>query len=497
MVRRLLILILTAALAAGCAESSLLRGTATDTVPPTVVATEPARGAENVGEGRISITFSEPMSTGSVTLQASPSLEWGAGTWSNGDRTLTFIPADIRPNTQYSIVIAGRDRAGNAMAQPFTLQFRTGSNVQAGAGAALQHRVEATGDERVYAAFLALIVSGNERVLQALPEEQRQLRETISSAAPEPARKIREYFASRQISAAQLTEYALWLTPELRLSAGPPVGTGPSPAASPTPAVTAPPPAASPTPAARPTPAAPPARGTPAAITPRPQPEWLRQFPELDVLLRELYTEGKGRDHWQRASADHERVAAEYRTAAQDRVRQVVTYLRVPALPTSRIVIVPNLLAARDSVENAQVNGTLYVVVGPSAAPNFRGVTQALVRVVAGPIVAGLSETVDRSKALYDLVKDEAQARGWRSWEEVVRESLVRAVEARLMLPNAEEQTQYMDTVFSHGLVLARHFAGRLPALERGEAALARVVQDALGAVNVEQIRQQWANRRR
>jgi hypothetical protein len=213
--------------------------------------------------------------------------------------------------------------------------------------------------------------------------------------------------------------------------------------------------------------------------------------------VRELYAGARGRELWARVREEHEREAQQYSAASEDRLRQAAMYLRVNALPFERFVIVPNLLGARNSVEDVRIDGTLHVIVGPSAGPNVRGVLRSFVRAVALPVISEHRDLLDRSGALYDLVRDEAEARGMTSWEDVVRESLVLAVEARLALPNADEQTRYVDTVFAQGYVLVRHFVGRLPALERGEVNLTRFVQEALGAVNVEQVRQQWANRRR
>lgn len=479
--RRVVVLIAAAALVAGCAESNLLRGAATDTTPPTLISSEPAEGAQNVGEVRVSLTFSEPMSTHSVQIEANPGLTWGAGTWSNGDRTLTFIPTDVRPNARYTLRISGRDRAGNTMA-PRTLTFATGAVVQAGALVEnlMRNRVFAAADERLYAVFLTSVAAAGERVLQAMPEDHRQLRETLAREAPDAVRKIREFFAGRNVTARALAEYALWLTPELQVGPSPTpirVGTGPQGAqVTPTP-----------TPAAPTPPAATPAGGRPVTA----------QLSGLDALVRDLYTGARGRELWSRAREDHEREAQQYSAASEERLRQAAMYLRVNALPFERFVIVPNLLGARDSVEDVRVGGTLHVVVGPSAGPNVRGVLRSFVRAITSPVVGAHGDLLDRSRALYDVVKDEAEARGMTSWEDVVRESLVMAVEARLALPNAEEQTQYVDTVFAQGHVLVRHFVGRLPALERGEVNLGRFVQEALGAVNVEQVRQQWANRRR
>jgi hypothetical protein len=474
-------------LVAGCAESNLLRSPATDTTPPQIVSTQPANNAEDVQDARITITFSEPMSTGSVQLEATPSLLWGAGTWSDGDRVLTFLPADLRPNTRYTVRVTGRDRAGNSLTGTTSFTFSTGAVVQAAAQVEnqLRNRLSAAADVRVYAASLAWVVGAPERVLQPLSEEQRAARDQASRQAPEMARRLRAFFADRPVSARDLVEFAFWLDGELRLAASPIPVPEPTPGpqaaagsrASPTPRA-----AASPAPTA--TSPSPPAESAPARLR------------GLDELVRELYA-AAGRELWARAREEHDREAAHYRDGLEERLRQATAYLRLSSLPFARMVVVPNLLGPRDSVESFSAEGVLHVVVGPSAGPNTRGVLRAFLRAAVVPAVAAAEPAAQRLEAAYELVKDVAQARGLRSWPEVVRESLVRALEARLLFPGPQEQNDAVETAFAQGFLLVRHFAARLPALERGEVNLSQFVQRSLEATTPEQLRAEWANRRR
>lgn len=475
----------TLTLVSGCAESNLLRSPATDTTPPQIVSTQPANNAENVQDARITVTFSEPMSTGSVQLEATPSLVWGAGTWSDGDRVLTFLPADLRPNTRYTVRVAGRDRAGNSLTGATTFTFSTGAVVQAGALVEnqIRSRLSAIPDVRVYATSLAWVVGAPERVLQPLSEEQRAAREQANRQAADVARRLRAFFSDRSVSARDLVEFAFWLDGELRLAASPvPV---PEPTAAPQAQAPASPPSSpSPRAPASPTPAAPAAESAPARLR------------GLDELVRDLYA-GVGRELWARAREDHEREAAQTRDGVEERLRQAAAYLRLSALPFTRMVVVPNLLAPRDSVESFTADGVLHVVVGPSAGPNVRGVLRAFLRAAVAPAVAAAEPAAQRLEGAYELVKDAAQSRGVRSWAEVVRESLVRAVEARLVFPGPQEQNDSVETAFAQGFLLVRHFAARLPTLERGEVNLAQFVQRSLEATTVEQLRAEWANRRR
>ncbi|MCS7236187.1 MAG: Ig-like domain-containing protein [Armatimonadota bacterium] len=523
--------LITLLLLAGCAESNLVRTTATDTTPPTVVATLPASNAENVTEARVVVTFSEPMSTGTVRLEATPSVNWGTPTWSDGDRTATFVPSDLRPNTRYTVRITGRDRAGNNLTGTTSFTFTTGALVQAGVVAEnlVQNRVFVGVDERLYAVFLAWVAAQPDRALQASPEEHRRLREVVAQRAPEAARRAREFFEQNPLTPAQLVEATFWLTPDLRAGGAATAVTvlssqAATPAPSPAPRQTASPapqtprpatPQPSPTgnatgqatpgpPSPHPTPAPPgPSPGRSDGPQPSSQATAAPAQPRgplpagLAEVVREVYEKAQGRELWAAARAEHEQLAQQYRLPTEERVRQATTYLRLNSFPFQRLVVVPNLLGPRDQVHEVAVGATLHVVVGPSSAPNVRGVLRAFLRAVLEPPTAAAKDEVERLRGLYDLVRDEAGARGLKEWEQVVRDSLVRAVEARLFLPGRDEQDSFLDSSFSEGLILVRHFAGRLDALERGEVSLGQFVQQALQAANAEQLRQQWQGRSR
>ncbi len=503
-------LLLVTVLLVGCAESNLLRGTATDRTPPTVTATEPADGAANVTDARITVTFSEPMATTTVQLRTNPTLNLGGPTWSNADRTVTFVPSDLRPNTTYTVTVTGRDRAGNDLPQPYTFRFTTGGLVQPGAvvEGLLRGRVLSGVDERVYAVFMTYVAGLSDRAAGSLTEDQRALREQLERAAPGAVQRAQEFFRTRSMTVSDLAEYALWLGSDLRVLPSPQgvqgISRGSSP---PTPAPASSPPA-TPTPTASPSsrtvspagaagPSAPTAQAQPATPAPAAENGVVRRLSGFDAVVRELYAEAKGQELWAKSREAHEREAVQLRDAAEDRLRQAATYLRLTALPFDRLVIVPNLLAPRDSLAEVRIRQDLHLFVGPSSGPNVRGVVRSFLRSVTAPVVAQYRDLSAASRELFDLVKQEAEARGWEDWEAVVRESLVRAIEARLFLPNPDEQSDYLDAAFGEGLILVRHFAQRLADLERAQVNLTRFVEDGLRNVNPSQLRQQWQGRRR
>ncbi len=109
-------------------ENGLGPGTSTsDRTAPTVVSTMPSNAATQVSRTNpISITFSEPMATGSMiatTFTFSPTI---TGTLSYTGNTATLTPSTPLVAGQVytaTVTTAAEDRAGNNLAAPFTWSF--------------------------------------------------------------------------------------------------------------------------------------------------------------------------------------------------------------------------------------------------------------------------------------------------------------------------------------------------------------------------------------
>lgn len=90
-----------------------------DTEAPTLESSSPASGATGVAPNtRLRLTFSEPMATGSVAVATTPAVTQGTGTWTDGDRTVTWNTpaASWSAATSYRVQVTGTDLAGNALA---------------------------------------------------------------------------------------------------------------------------------------------------------------------------------------------------------------------------------------------------------------------------------------------------------------------------------------------------------------------------------------------
>jgi methionine-rich copper-binding protein CopC len=97
--------------------------TAPDTIAPTLVSSIPALNTTAVPlNTQVQLTFSEAMNISSVTV-SSNNLTLGTPTWSAGNTVVNFATPALQNDTTYTILIAGKDLAGNNLGGATTLQF--------------------------------------------------------------------------------------------------------------------------------------------------------------------------------------------------------------------------------------------------------------------------------------------------------------------------------------------------------------------------------------
>ena len=99
-----------------------------DKVAPTLTATSPQSGTQNVPvDFKLVLTFSEGMDPSSVVLTSQPPYLFGTPGWSGDGRTATFdMPGgNLMAMTDYVVQIDGRDLALNALTGIKTVTFKT------------------------------------------------------------------------------------------------------------------------------------------------------------------------------------------------------------------------------------------------------------------------------------------------------------------------------------------------------------------------------------
>jgi methionine-rich copper-binding protein CopC len=97
-----------------------------DTAAPTLTSSTPSNSASSIAvNSNIRLTFSEKMDTASVTVIADPNSDLGDPAWNAAGTELRFDPpANLETSSDYTLNIAGKDVAGNALAAT-GVQFTT------------------------------------------------------------------------------------------------------------------------------------------------------------------------------------------------------------------------------------------------------------------------------------------------------------------------------------------------------------------------------------
>lgn len=121
------------AAAGGAAAGGTAGGSGGDTTPPTILSTTPPAGATGVNGGTgdagitITIDFSEPIDTASFSATLSPPVPLlGSPSFSNGNASASVTTAvSLNSSATYTVSVAARDLANNALAPPTMFGFTT------------------------------------------------------------------------------------------------------------------------------------------------------------------------------------------------------------------------------------------------------------------------------------------------------------------------------------------------------------------------------------
>jgi hypothetical protein len=95
-------------------------------VPPSILATTPARGGTGVPRAtQVVLRFSEPMQAGTVSVSASPAIAFGAPQWPTPDALVLTPSAPLPAATTYSVSVSGTTQSGHALGAPTSFTFTT------------------------------------------------------------------------------------------------------------------------------------------------------------------------------------------------------------------------------------------------------------------------------------------------------------------------------------------------------------------------------------
>jgi hypothetical protein len=145
--------------------------------------------------------------------------------------------------------------------------------------------------------------------------------------------------------------------------------------------------------------------------------------------------------------------------------------------------MLPNLLDAYWRGYGPAVGDTRYIVSGPAEQPNIGLVQHEFMHPLLNPVVDANLRAVDAGQArrLFERLKGQV-SRGYRSWEGILHESVIRAVEVRLAPPLERERILAGEE--AQGFWLVRPLAQALETYERGSQSLPEYMPAWLAALN-------------
>jgi hypothetical protein len=206
-------------------------------------------------------------------------------------------------------------------------------------------------------------------------------------------------------------------------------------------------------------------------------------FVGLDAALRDFYLEAGIAELWGHQSAAYEAEAARYQDLLGPSLQGVLDYLRMSAPASGRVLMLPNLLDAYWRGYGHAVGETRYTLSGPAETPNISLVQHEFMHPIINPLVDANLAAVDPELAQQLFAQLEGEVgRGYQSWEGILHESVIRAVEVRLA--EAADREAILNNEESQGFWLLRPFAHQLEDYERGTSTMAEYLPTLLALLN-------------
>ncbi len=229
-------------------------------------------------------------------------------------------------------------------------------------------------------------------------------------------------------------------------------------------------------------------RGNPPAFNRLATGWWVQTAPPLlfwglDSALRDLYREADIADLWQEFKPQYDAECARYQALATPAVEQLLAYLRVDDPPTARVVVLPNLLDAYWRGYGPRIGDTSFVVMGPAEEPNIGLIQHEAMHPIVNPLVDASLSAIDpkQTERLYALLRPRVPD-SYASWDGILQESVIRAVEVRLIAPDQRERQIKQEE--EQGFLLVRPLAARMEGYEKSQLPFAEYLPTLLSSLN-------------
>jgi len=206
-------------------------------------------------------------------------------------------------------------------------------------------------------------------------------------------------------------------------------------------------------------------------------------------LLREFYQKAGIARQWSRFEASYEAEMDRLGSPLRDVLTRTDSYMRAPATSTAgkSMRITVELAAPRNSVNVRSHQDSYYVVLGYAPTPKMDEVRHAYLHLRLNNTLLSAASRVEKKSNLTALI---AQERGVspeyaQSFENLLAESLIRAVELRMDRAPAARTDESVRNYYRTGLLLTPYFYTALAAYEAGETPLQNEIENLVKAIDV------------
>lgn len=199
-------------------------------------------------------------------------------------------------------------------------------------------------------------------------------------------------------------------------------------------------------------------------------PDDVLKIQSFAALVEEFYRVAEIETLWSRFRDSYEAEILAYRPVLEKVIEDILRYFRIgPRRVLNRqIILIPNLLNAKDLVNARNLDRTYYIVVGPTDEPekNYSSLQHEYLHVLIDPLVEKFSTQLGSRKKILKLAHAQPKLKGeYRdSVTLVVAESLIESIVLRLRPPR--DLSAQILRLFRKGNVLVPFFYRELVSYE-------------------------------
>ena len=192
---------------------------------------------------------------------------------------------------------------------------------------------------------------------------------------------------------------------------------------------------------------------------------------ELTSLLGEFYAKARVESIWSRYKHLHDRAVMDYRPLINRMIMTTEGYLRMRSgvYRGRQLVLVPDYLVPPNTFNARTYQSSYYFLFSPSGTPKISEIRHQFLHFLLDPFAARYPLPVEQRKALTEimLAGSENLEGADQGVQEMVTESLIKAVEMRLdRLPQQQAEDSLNEAVRS-GALLCGHFFSALQRFEK------------------------------